>query len=229
MSSPDPQGRLMMPDESFEELWRVLDTRVRSETQTPDCLSDDMIAALADGSLTPKLRADILPHVGSCPRCRAAVASVARALADPTVARELSVSARGRRWYRLALPLAAAAVLLLLLSSPGDDRLPVHRGSPPPPPATTPIPRSPVGAVAAVNELRWSPVAGADRYRVTVFDATGRVIYATEGSDTMVTFPDSVPLSAGAPYLWKVDARIGFDRWAGSVLAEFKVAGPRRR
>src|SRR2546425_8957790 len=42
-----------------------------------------------------------------------------------------------------------------------------HRGPPPPPPATTPIPRSPVGAVAAVNALRWSPVAGADRYRVT--------------------------------------------------------------
>src|SRR5439155_5160087 len=118
VSNRDPRDRLMMPDESFEELWRVLDTRVRSETQTPDCLSDDMIAALADGSLTPKLRADILPHVGSCPRCRAAVASVARALADPTVARELSVSARGRRWYRLAVPLAAAAVLLLLLSSP---------------------------------------------------------------------------------------------------------------
>ena len=229
MSSLDPGGRLMRSDESFEELWSVLDTRVRSETQTPDCLSDDMIAALADGSLAPDVRAAILPHVASCARCRTAVASVARALADPAVAREPSVSAGGRRWYRMAVPLAAAAVLLLLLSSPGDDRLPEHRGSPPPPPATTPIPRSPVGAVAAVNELRWSPVAGADRYRVTVFDATGRVIYATEGSDTMVTFPDSVPLSAGAPYLWKVDARIGFDRWAGSVLAEFKVAGPRRR
>ena len=218
-----------MRDEPFEELRRVLDTRVRSETLTPDCLPDDVIAALADGSLAPEVRGSVLPHVASCARCRGAVASLARALADPAVAREISVFSGGRRWYRMAVPLAAAAVLLLLLSSPGDDRLPEHRGSPPPPPATTPIPRSPVGAVAAVNELRWSPVAGADRYRVTVFDATGRVIYATEGSDTMVAFPDSVPLSAGAPYLWKVDARIGFDRWAASELAEFKVAGPRRR
>jgi len=229
VSSLDPGDRLMRSDESFEELWSVLDTRVRSETLTPDCLSDDMIAALADGSLAPDVRASILPHVASCPRCRLAVASVARALADPAVARELSASSNGRRWYRIAVPLAAAAVLLLLLSSPGDDRSPVHRGPPPPPPATTPIPRSPVGAVAAVNALRWSPVAGADRYRVTVFDATGGVVYATELADTVVAFPDSVALIPGDSYLWKVDARTGFDRWAASELAEFSIAAPRRR
>jgi len=219
----------MMPDESFEELWRVLDIRMRSETQTPDCLQDDMIAAVADGSLAPELRTAVLPHVGSCARCRGAVASVARALADPAVARELSASRRGGRVYRIAVPLAAAAVLLLLLRSPAGDRLPVHRGPPPPPPATTPVPRSPVGTVSAVDALRWSPVAGADRYRVTVFDATGGVVYAAEVSDTVVAFPDSVALVPGHSYLWKVDARTGFDRWATSQLAEFSIAGARRR
>jgi len=219
----------MMPDESFEELRRVLDTRVRSETATPDCLQDDMLAALADGSLAPDLRASVLPHVASCPRCRGAVAGIARALADPVVARELAAASSRRRPYRIAVPLAAAAVLLLLLSSPGDDRSSGHRGSPPPPPATTPVPRSPVGIVATVNDLRWSHVAGADRYRVTVFDATGGVVYAAEGSDTVVAFPDSVALVANASYLWKVDARTGFDRWATSELAEFSIAGPRRR
>jgi len=218
----------MRSDESFEELWSVLDTRVRSEMQTPDCLSDDMIAALADGSLAPDVRTSILPHVASCARCRGAVASVALALADPAVARELSVAPHGRRRYRIAVPLAAAAVLLLLLSSPGDDGSPAHRG-PPPPPATTPVPRSPIGVVAAVHDLRWSPVAGADRYRVTVFDATGGVVYATEASDTGIAFPDSVTLAPGAAYLWKVDARTGFDRWATSELAEFRVAESRRR
>jgi len=218
-----------MPDESFEELKRVLDTRVRSETPTPDCLPDDMIAALADGSLAPAARASVLPHVASCPRCRGAVAAVARAIADPAVARELSASPNGRRRYRIAVPLAAAAVLLLLLWSPGNDPTSGHRGGPPPPPATTPIPRSPVGTVAIVNDLRWSPVAGADRYRVTVFDAKGSVVYAIETSNTEVAFPDSIALVPGATYLWKVDARTGFDRWAASELAEFKVAGPRRR
>ena len=217
-----------MRDEPFEELRRVLDTRVRSETLTPDCLPDDVIAALADGSLAPEVRASVLPHVASCARCRGAVASLARALADPAVAREISVSSGRRRGYRITVPLAAAAVLLLLLSSPAGERSPAHRG-PPPPPATTPVPRSPLGAVAAVDDLRWSPVAGADRYRVTVFDATGRVMYASEVSDTVALFPDSVPLVPGASYLWKVDGRTGFDRWAASELAEFKVAGPRRR
>ncbi len=214
----------MMPDESFEELKRVLDTRVRSETPTPDCLQDDLIAALADGSLAPDARAAVLPHVASCSRCRAAVASVARALADPVIARELPGARGGRRWFRIAVPLAAAAVLLLLLSSPWGAPLPGHRGPPPPPPATTPIPRSPVGSVAAAKDLRWSPVVGADRYRVTVFDVTGGVVYASESSDTVVAFPDSVALVPGASYLWKVEARTGFDRWSPSELAEFKIA-----
>lgn len=216
----------MRSDELPEELLRVLDTRVRSDTVTADCPPDDMIAGLADGSLAPEQRRSVLPHVASCARCRGAVASIARALADPAVARELAAPS-GRRWYRIAVPLAAAAVLLLLLVSPADDRSSTHRGSPPPP-ATTPVPRSPVGAVANVDDLRWSPVAGADRYRVTVFDATGRVVYAAEGPDTLVAFPDSITLVPGGAYLWKVDARTGFDRWAPSELAEFKIAAPRR-
>ena len=218
-----------MPDEPFEELKRVLDTRVRSEAPTPDCLQDDVIAAFAEGSLAPDLRATVLPHIATCVRCRGAVASVARALADPAVARELVVSPTDRRWYRIAVPLAAAAVLLLLLASPGADRSPGHRGPPPPPSSTTPVPRSPLGLVAAVRDLRWSPVAGADRYRVTVFDATGGVVYAAEAPDTVIAFPDSVTLVPGASYLWKVDARTGFDRWATSELTEFRVAEPRRR
>jgi hypothetical protein len=215
----------MMPDESFEELRRVLDTRVRTETRTPDCLQDDLIAALAEGSLADEVRASVLPHVASCPRCRGQVASVARALVDPEVARELpETRERDRRRYRLTVPLAAAAVLLLLLWSPADDRS-SHRGPPQPPPATVPVPRSPVGAVAGVNDLRWSLVAGADRYRVAVFDASGRVMYAAEVSDTIVLFPDSVALVPGTSYLWKVDARTGFDRWTGSDLVEFRLAG----
>jgi len=219
----------MRSDELPEELLRVLDTRVRSDTVTADCPPDDVIAGLADGSLAPEQRRSVLPHVASCARCRGAVASIARALADPAVARELAPPS-GRRWYRIALPLAAAAALLLLLLSPGaDDQSSTHRGSPPPRPATSPVPRSPVGAVASVDDLRWSPVAGADRYRVTVFDATGSVVYAAEVSDSAVAFPDSIVLVPDKAYLWKVDARTGFDRWAASELAEFRIAGPRRR
>jgi len=54
---------------------------------------------------------------------------------------------------------------------------------------------------------------------VTVFDATGSVVYASEGSDTAVAFPDSIAIVPDKAYLWKVDARTGFDRWDASELA----------
>ena len=200
---------------------------------TPDCLDEHTVAALADGTLDVERRGRALAHLATCANCRRAVASVAAALVDGPITHEIEiVEGRRRRvgsLLRIAAPLAAAATVLLFLWSPADDRPPGHRGPPPPPPATAPTPRSPVGAVANVRDLRWSPVAGADRYRVTVFDATGGVVYAAEASDTVVAFPDSIALVPGASYLWKVDARTGFDRWAASELAAFSIAGPRRR
>ncbi|HEX9349168.1 MAG TPA: hypothetical protein VF919_16465 [Gemmatimonadales bacterium] len=199
----------------------------------PDCLDEHTVAALADGALDAERRGRALAHVATCAHCRRAVASVAAALADGPITHEIEVVEGRRRrrgpLLRIAVPLAAAATVLLFLWSPRNEGAPGHRGPPAPPPATTPVPRSPVGVVALVNDLRWSHVAGADRYRVTVFDATGGVVYTAEASDTVVAFPDSVPLVPGAAYLWKVDARTGFDRWAASVLAEFRVAPESRR
>ena len=199
----------------------------------PDCLDEHTVAALADGSLAAESRARALGHVATCALCRRAVASVSEALADGPITREIEIVERRRRRagsrLLVAAPLAAAATVLLLLWSPADDRPPVHRGSPPPAPAIAPVPRSPVGAVAAVDDFRWSLVTGADRYRVTVFDATGNEVYAAEGSDTVIAFPDSIVLVPGAAYLWRVEARTGFDRWTASELAEFRVAAPRRR
>jgi len=82
--------------------------------------------------------------------------------------------------------------------------------------------------VAIVNDLRWSPVAGADRYRVTVSTPGQRGV-----RDRDLRQRRGVPrfdrLVPDAAYLWKVDARTGFDRWVASDLVEFRVAGPRRR
>lgn len=218
----------MNADESFEELRRVLASRVRSDVKTPECLSDHLIASLADGSIDPSVRRAVVPHFSSCARCRTAVASVARALGDATVAGAVAAADRGpRRLYPLLVPLAAAAVLLLLLRSPAadDGAAGGHRGGDGSD-ALAPVPVAPVGSVAAARALVWTSVAGADGYRVTLFDAQGHVAYEARATDTTATLPDSIVVVAGRPYLWKVEARTGFDRWVTSKLVEFSVAVP---
>lgn len=192
----------------------------------PDCLDDVTVAALTDGLLAPATRAAALAHVARCARCRTAVASVARARAGRDLARELAAveGPRWRRATRVALPVAAAAVLVILAwPRTVDDGAPAHRA-----PTMTTAPASaavaPVGVVAAASALRWTSVDGADRYRVTLFDRHARVLYALDLSDTMAFLPDSVRLVPGLRYLWKVEARTGFDRWVASDLIEFTVA-----
>src|SRR5216117_2070584 len=135
----------------LRELFHTRETPVAK----PDCLDEHTVAALAEGALDAKTRGRALAHVATCALCRRAVASVAEALADGPITHEIEI-VEGRRRRRgpilwIAVPLAAAATVLVLLWSPAADRFPGHRG-PPPPPATTPILRSPVGAVAAVND-----------------------------------------------------------------------------
>lgn len=203
---------------------RALVASTTGDAATPSCLDDDTIAALAEGILDPVARATSVAHLATCRRCRTAVASVARALADPAVARAIARTDRGRRGrlWRIVLPAAAAAAILVALGVPRwtDDR--THR-KPPTPLAERPTPTAPIGLVAAATALRWTPVPGADRYRVTLFDATGRVRYRTEVGDTAAPLPDSVVLVPGRPYLWQVDARIAWDRWSASDLVRFSI------
>ena len=50
-------------------------------------------------------------------------------------------------------------------------------------------------------------------FRVTLFDAVGRVLYELQVADTAVAIPDSVTIVPARSYLWKVEARTGWDRW----------------
>ena len=196
-----------------------------------ECLDDDTIAALADGTLSADARAAALPHVARCVRCRMVVASVARALNDSSVQREIGThgGSRWRRWYHVAIPaVAAAALLLLVLPRKVPDSPPVHR-APTITASAAPVALAPLGAVAVPRALVWSPVVGADRYRATLFEAGSRVVYEIELADTVAALPDSIRFAPGQPYLWKVEARIGKDRWSASDLADFSVAGGARR
>jgi len=217
-----------VPDPDPLDLLRDSLGALGSESRTPDCLDDDTVAALAAGTVDAAARTRALAHLAVCPRCRHAVASVARVLTDPAVAREVAAAERGGRRlpYGVALS-AAAAALLLWLAGPRllDLGRPVHRA--PPLTGAVPVPASPAGVVADADTLRWLAVPGADRYRVTMFDAPGRVLYETQLVDTVAILPDTVGLVAGRPYLWKVEARTGWDRWTASQLVEFSLARPR--
>jgi len=219
MTHPDPLDPLR------QEL--TLHAAGAPEEPTLECLDDDTLAALAEGSLDAAARATALGHVASCPRCRGIVASVARALADPGVAREVASpgGAGRRRLYQIALPLAAAAVLLVLAWPKLTDEGGSSHRAPPGPSQMTPLPLSPLGTVADARTLQWASVAGADRYRVTLFDGGGRVLFETQLADTLAALPDSILLDPGRPYLWKVEARTGWQRWSASGLVEFSIAG----
>jgi len=194
---------------------------------TPACLDDEAVAALADGTCEAERRTAALSHVAACARCRAAVASVARALADPDVAREIRVVEPARRrvvrpsWLAAA-GVAAAAVLVLMAWPPARELPRPHRAAPI---TAAPAPQAiwPVGVVPEVNSLRWTPVPGADRYRVSVYRANGVVRYEAELAGTEIVLPDSARPAAGETGWWQVDARVGFDRWAESALIEFTV------
>jgi hypothetical protein len=192
----------------------------------PDCLDAETVAALADGSLPANARPEALRHLATCAFCRRAVASVAEALVDQPVTHEIEiVEGRTNRWrrvLRIAVPLAAAATVLVLLWSPSNDSGVPHRGGPLQGSAPTPI--GPRGTVESAPRLQWTSVAGSERYRVTLFGAQGNVLYESEIADTVVTLPDSVRLLSGRPYLWKVEARTGWDRWVTSDLVDFTIA-----
>jgi hypothetical protein len=71
--------------------------------------------------------------------------------------------------------------------------------------------------------LAWSSLDQAKRYRVLVFDAEGTILYRAEADDSVLPLPDSLRLSPGQPYFWKVEADTGWDRWVSSRLVEFSV------
>lgn len=193
------------------------------------CLDTDVLAALASASLSPGLRPEALGHVAECPDCRAAVSSLARALANPDVSRAMAslagtTTVGSRRLIRFVLPAAAAALFVAIWAGGNTPPEPRHR-APAITAADNPEPIAPLGPEQRADALRWTAVPGVDRYRVTLFDAVGRVLFEAELQDTLVMLPRTVELLPGRAYFWKVEGRTGWDRWSASPLLEFSVEG----
>jgi anti-sigma factor RsiW len=191
------------------------------------CLDVDVVAAMAAGELAPYERSEAVRHLSECSRCRNRVADVAGLLRGGPVARALGVVDQPRRRLsRSALvpaaALVAATVILLFNTRKTEAPVPTHRG------ATgvqlIALPGSPVGIVTAADTFRWPSIAGADRYRIRIFDHSGAVLLELVTTDTVLARPDSIGFIAGKSYLWTVAAHTGFDRWSSSLSWEFSMS-----
>lgn len=199
------------------------------------CLDEAQIAALVDGLLEPDDKTGVLSHLAVCHRCCQATASLVRALQSEPIAAALSehvarrqaINRRLRIGAASALAAAAGLVGLLMVwpSEPAVTPAPVQR-EPSVGVAAAAVLQEPIGESAAPEEFRWSPVSGADRYRVTVFDDQANVVWETETQETRAAPPATVGFRPGVQYLWKVAARVAWDRWVDSELVRFSIAEP---
>jgi hypothetical protein len=194
-----------------------------------NCLDEVTLAEFVAGAEDIAERRARIAHLAGCGHCRQQLAALLELLADSGVTaalRELERTDVGwrQRSRRLiaAAGLVAAAVFVALVWPTGKFGDPFHR-APTITATAAPLPAFPRGDVSEAAALRWTAVAGADRYRVTLFDAEGRVRYQTQTADTMAVLPDSVTLVPERSYLWKVEARTELERWASSELVEFRL------
>jgi anti-sigma factor RsiW len=182
-------------------------------------LDPEQIAAYLDRTLSAAEYGQVEAHLVECRECRVEVLEVER----------LAGSVPGpRRWVAVPLLAAAAAAVVLVVMLPGRPAPePVHR-EPAVQSSLAPATLAPEGSVTRLEELTWTGVVGADRYRVALFDTAGRVLWEATVSDTTALVPATVSasLDAASSYFWSVRARVAWDRWTESGLTEFQVAEP---
>jgi hypothetical protein len=201
------------------------------------CLDDIDIAAVIDG--VPDVPPAHFAHLASCARCRQEVAAVSRLLRDSSMVSEITRLEQPIKRRRLVpaatvLGLMAAGLAAVLLWPGRSPRTPTlastdsaqyreHALT------STVAPRliSPAGNGAAANTFVWTSVPRADRYRVTVFDRAGNVVWESETGDTTLAMPGALDSVRGPLFLWGVKARTGFDRWVGSETQQFTIPAAR--
>jgi len=196
-------------------------------TATTDCPDELTIANFVDGVLPTDQRRSVIDHLSTCARCRSVVAATSRAVADPAV----RLAQAGFRWRRVLLPLGIAAAAAWLLV------VPPWRGTYT---ANSPVLREPAitsgsgsqllaprGPIAALDRFVWTSVHRAERYRVRLYAADGRVLWRSEVTDTFALVAANSPvLTPGVTYFWRVEAETELNRWVASDLADFRVTSP---
>jgi hypothetical protein len=182
-------------------------------------LTENQLVAFLGHELEAEVRHEVELHLARCAECRDELVAVTEILRPESQPRRIP-------WRILAPVAAAAAAVTLVVAGPwslgGPDDSPQHRDAPAQVSAV-PTPVAPLGTVSAVEELVWLGVDGADRYRLTLYDSEGGVLWKATTADTTVELPDSVALAVGSRYLWRLEARVGWDLWEASDLADFSI------
>ena len=194
---------------------------------SPDCLDEIAIADFVDGRLDGERRHEALSHLGGCSRCRTAVRATAQLAADPSVVNEIPYARERRRtWPLVGVAAAAAAIIIVAgINVKRDTSRPVLRESAVTS-AVAPVTLTPRGLVGTVTRLVWSHVPGAERYRVRLHQQDGMLLWTADTPDTSLALPDSVRLSPGPRYRWRVEAQTEWRRWVASDLTSFELSPP---
>jgi len=205
------------------------------------CLDETALARLASGEPRSATPAEIA-HLLHCAHCRGELASLVELLGDSSIAHEIRAAEiqPDARFTRRHLPTFAAAAVLLLLawptgrrwlapSAPSSVRESVAHRGPTIAASGAPTLLTPKSDVDGLPTFSWTAVSGARRYRLTLYDHSGHVVYESEVTDTTLALPDSIVLARAVVYGWQVEARTGIDRWTPSELAIFTLAAPGRK
>jgi cytidine deaminase len=193
----------------------------------PGCLDAAVVVAVVDGSLPSAERNAVVAHLAVCGHCRAELAEISSALRDPAIdaairpIRTTAAPMRARVAGLGLLAAAAAAIVIIAGRRPQQAIAPQLRDDALP--AVAPVAVAPNGRIAGLTPFRWSTVAGADLYHVTVFTSDGTIAWEGETGDTTIAAPATAGLLRDVDYFWKVDARTEFDRWTASRMMEFHL------
>jgi hypothetical protein len=180
---------------------------------------DVLTASYLDGSLDPQSRDRFEAHLSQCDLCRDGV-TLLRSAGDaaPEVPAELLRRARGAPARRGGFPrggwlLGLAASLLVVValavlrfgSNAPEGPSPV-RGEAPAFTGLSPSNGAQVPATRLV--FIWSPVDGADRYELSLFDAAGRKVgqVTARREATSAPWPEDASPPAPGSYVWKIRA-----------------------
>jgi len=187
-------------------------------------------ASYLDGTLAGSERDRFEAHLAGCDLCRAGVTLLRSAPEEsPAVTVEALQRAGaasgkgapwspGRRWLAMAaslLLISAVAVGVLRYGSGRRMASSPMRGTPPMFSKLSPSGNSLVPPSHVI--FRWAPVEAADRYELSVFDASGKKVAQAlvDAKETSTLWPEDSPPPTPGSYIWKIRA-MALDR----VVAE---------